>query len=267
MNHTSTSAAHSTQSTTLEWQGRPQQRGRSRPVPRASARRESEDAALASALAANEPVGGGLDVPSCLDSAGASIRHYASGAAIFYQGEAGAEVRYVRRGLVKLSVASASGRDAVVAILGPDNFFGESCLAGQQWWKGRADALADSVIMAIPRHSLPPLLHTQPAFAVRFLHHLVARGIRMEEDLLDQLLHSSERRLARTLLLLARGHGPDHVSRVVPRLSQETLADMVGTTRSRVNFFLNKFKKLGYIEYQGDRPMTVHRSLTSVLQD
>ncbi len=213
--------------------------------------------------------GPAFDVPAYLASAGAAktITAYAPGAAIFRQGEVGAHVFYIQRGLVKLSVVSPTGRDAVVALLGPGEFFGEGCLAGQPLRMGRAEALAPSQILAIAKDALPPLLARQPALAARFLAHMLGRHIRMEEDLLDQLFHTSEQRLARTLLLLARGPGPDHTPRPMPKLSQETLADMVGTTRSRVNFFLNKFKKLGFIDYHGDRPLTVHRSLGAVLQD
>jgi CRP-like cAMP-binding protein len=207
-------------------------------------------------------------VQAYLASAGLSkaIGHYERGDAVFSQGEAGTQVFYIQSGIVKLSVVSKMGREAVVAILGRGDFFGEGCLAGQRLRRGSACAIASSVILAIDKDSLVALLQRQPALSARFLSHLLTRNIRMEEDLLDQLFNTSEKRLARALLLLARDRGPGSPARVVPRISQNTLADMVGTTRSRVNFFLNKFKKRGFIAYDGERPMTVNSSLSAVLQ-
>ena len=173
---------------------------------------------------------------------------------------------YIQKGGVKLSVRSKTGREAVVAMLGPADFFGEGCLAGQSIRMGSATAITASTILLVDKRKMVGLLHRQRAMSDRFIAHMLARNIRIEEDLIDQLFNSSEKRLARTLLLLARYGKHDKPIRAVPRLSQETLAEMVGTTRSRVNFFLNKFKKLGFIEDKGE--FTINRSLLSVvLQD
>jgi len=269
MSQMSTATTHKEHAPTQPWQPGPHRPSAPRQWPSRLARTDVALADLVARRGTDDAAGPAFDVPDYLASAGTSktITPYARGAAIFRQGEAGADVFYIQSGLVKLSVMSTAGRDAVVALLGPGEFFGEGCLAGQRLRMGSAEALAPTVILAITTASLLPLLQRQPALAARFLSHMLARHIRMEEDLVDQLFHTSEQRLARTLLLLARGAGPDHPTRVVPKLSQETLAGMVGTTRSRVNFFLNKFKKRGFIDYHGDRPMTVHRSLTAVLQD
>ena len=269
MNQMSTATTQKEHAPTHAWQPGPQRPSPPRSWPSRLARPDAARADLTTRRDPDEAAGPAFDVPTYLASAGTSktITPYARGAAIFRQGEAGSDVFYVQSGLVKLSVVSPEGRDAVVALLGPGEFFGEGCLAEQPLRMGRAEALAPSMILAIGKDALLPLLQRQPALAARFLSHMLARHIRMEEDLLDQLFHTSEQRLARTLLLLARGPGPDHTPRPMPKLSQETLADMVGTTRSRVNFFLNKFKKRGFIDYHGDRPMTVYRSLTAVLQD
>ena len=269
MSQMSTSTTHKEHAPTQAWQPGPHRPSPPRSWPSRLARPDAARADLVTRRDTDDAAGPAFDVPAYLASAGTSktITSYARGAAIFRQGEAGADVFYIQSGLVKLSVVSTAGRDAVVALLGPGEFFGEGCLAGQRVRMGSAEALVPTVVLAITTASLLPLLQRQPALATRFLSHMLARHIRMEEDLLDQLFHTSEQRLARTLLLLARGPGPDHTPRPMPKLSQETLADMVGTTRSRVNFFLNKFKKRGFIDYHGDRPMTVHRSLSAVLQD
>jgi CRP-like cAMP-binding protein len=172
---------------------------------------------------------------------------------------------YIQSGNVKLSVLSKAGREAVVAMLGPGDFFGEGCLAGQRVRMGSATATAASAILQVRRERMARLLHKQHAMSDRFISHMLARNIRIEEDLIDQLFNSSEKRLARTLLLLARYGKHETPSRAVPKISQETLAEMIGTTRSRVNFFLNKFKKLGFIEYSGDLPLTINHSLLSVV--
>ena len=172
---------------------------------------------------------------------------------------------YIQGGGVKLSVVSQAGREAVVAILGPGDFFGEGCLAGQPLRMGSATTLAPSAILFVPKAAMVRLLHRQRALSDRFIAHMLARNIRIEEDLIDQLFNSSEKRLARALLLLARYGMPEKPARVVPRISQETLAEMVGTTRSRVNFFLNKFKKLGFIDYDGETPLEINSSLLSVV--
>jgi CRP-like cAMP-binding protein len=172
---------------------------------------------------------------------------------------------YIQTGGVKLSVLSKTGREAVVAMLGPGDFFGEGCLAGQPIRMGSATAITPTTIRRVGKAKMIGLLHRQHAMSDRFITHMLARNIRIEEDLIDQLFNSSEKRLARTLLLLARYGKQDKPARAVPRISQETLADMVGTTRSRVNFFLNKFKKLGFIEYDGDLPLKINSSLLSVV--
>jgi CRP/FNR family cyclic AMP-dependent transcriptional regulator len=162
-------------------------------------------------------------------------------------------------------VLSKTSREAVVAMLGPGDFFGEGCLAGQPVRKGSATAMTPSTILLVGKDKMIGLLHKQHAMSDRFIAHMLARNIRIEEDLIDQLFSSSEKRLARTLLLLARYGKQDKPVRVVPKMSQETLAEMIGTTRSRVNYFLNKFKKLGFIEYNGDLPLKINRSLLSVV--
>jgi CRP-like cAMP-binding protein len=172
---------------------------------------------------------------------------------------------YIQAGAVKLSVLSKTGREAVVAMLGAGEFFGEGCLAGQPVRMGSATATTSSEILLVEKGAMIRLLHRQHAMSDRFISHMLARNIRIEEDLIDQLFNSSEKRLARTLLLLARYGRQDKPSRMVPKISQETLAEMIGTTRSRVNFFLNKFKKLGFIEYDGEAPLKINNSLLSVV--
>jgi len=202
-----------------------------------------------------------------LDSAGVAktVVQYGRGEAIFAQGDTCEHVMYIKAGGVKLSVLSKTGREAVVAMLGPGDFFGEGCLAGQQLRMGSATAITPSAILLVRKGKMVQLLHRQHAMSDRFISHMLARNIRIEEDLIDQLFNSSEKRLARTLLLLARYGKQSKPVRVVSKISQETLAEMVGTTRSRVNFFLNKFKKLGFIEYEGELPLTINSSLLSVV--
>jgi CRP/FNR family transcriptional regulator, cyclic AMP receptor protein len=202
-----------------------------------------------------------------LESAGVAKTNaqYRRGEAVFSQGDACEHVMYIQSGSVKLSVLSKTGREAVVAMLGPGDFFGEGCLAGQAVRMGSATAITPSTILLVGKEEMVGLLHKEHAMSDRFISHMLARNIRIEEDLIDQLFNSSEKRLARTLLLLARYGKQDKPARVVPRISQETLAEMVGTTRSRVNFFLNKFKKLGFIEYDGDLPLKINSSLLSVV--
>ena len=202
-----------------------------------------------------------------LDSAGVpkNVVQYRRGEAIYTQGDACDDVMYIQTGGVKLSVLSKNGREAVVAMLGPGDFFGEGCLAGQPVRIGTATALTPSTILLVAKDKMGRLLHKEHAMSDRFITHMVARNIRIEEDLIDQLFNSSEKRLARTLLLLARYGKQAKPVRVVPKISQETLAEMVGTTRSRVNFFLNKFKKLGFIEYDGELPLKINSSLLSVV--
>lgn len=207
-----------------------------------------------------------FELRTFLDSAGVARRivKYARSAVIFSQGDPAADMFYMQQGSVKLSVLSRTGKEAVVAILGAGDFFGEGCLAGQSRRMGTASALAASTVLAIEKPQMLEMLHTQPTLAARFLSHMLTRNIRIEEDLVDQLFNSSEKRLARALLLLARYGKEDQPLRVT--LSQETLAEMVGRTRSRVNFFMNKFRDLGFIEYNGDIKVNA-ALLTVVLHD
>src|ERR1700682_5535291 len=202
-----------------------------------------------------------------LDSAGISkkIVEYGRGETIFTQGDPCEDVMYIQTGGVKLSVLSKTGREAVVAMIGPGDFFGEGCLAGQPIRMGSATAITPSTILFVAKEKMVRLLHRQHAMSDRFISHMLSRNIRIEEDLIDQLFNSSEKRLGRTLLLLARYGKQDKPTRVVPKISQQTLADTIGTTRSRVNFFLNKFKRLGFIEYNGENPLTINNSLLSVV--
>jgi CRP-like cAMP-binding protein len=173
---------------------------------------------------------------------------------------------YVEKGAVRLSVLSHAGKEAVVAVLDEGHFFGEGCLAGQLQRMASATAMSPCTIVAVEKPEMVRHLQARPAFADRFLTHMLTRNIRIEEDLIDQLFNSSEKRLARTLLLLARYGEPGASHRALPRVSQELLAEMVGTTRSRVNFFMNKFRKLGFIDYNGG--LKIHNSLlTVVLRD
>ena len=207
----------------------------------------------------------GFDVEAFLKSAGVSPRtvRFATGAVVFAQGAQANSVLYVQEGGVKLSVLSSVGKEAVVAMLGPGDFLGEGCLAGQALRMGTAKAVMRTALLRIPKREMVRMLHEHSEFSDRFIAHMLTRNIRIEEDLVDQLFNSSEKRLARTLLLLARYGKEDMTPRVLPKLSQETLAEMVGTTRSRVNFFMNKFRKLGLIEYNGG--LKVNSSLLSIV--
>jgi CRP/FNR family cyclic AMP-dependent transcriptional regulator len=202
-----------------------------------------------------------------LDSAGLpkAVVDYGRDETVFTQGDICEDVFYIQAGGVKLSVLSKTGKEAVVAMLGPGDFFGEGCLAGQFVRMGSATAITPSTILLVPRKRMEQLLRKQHEMSDRFIAHMLARNIRIEQDLVDQLFNSSEKRLARTLLLLARYGKQDKPIRSVPKISQETLAEIVGTTRSRVNFFLNKFKKLGFIEYDGELPIKINNSLLSVV--
>jgi CRP/FNR family transcriptional regulator, cyclic AMP receptor protein len=204
-----------------------------------------------------------------LDSAGLSKRivEYGRAEAIFSQGDRCESVMYIQRGGVKLSVLSKTGREAVVAMLGPGDFFGEGCLAGQRVRIGSATAITPSTVLVIAKKHMVKVLHQQHELSDRFIAHVLSRNVRIEQDLIDQLFNSSEKRLARALLLLAR-YGKQATPRhVVAKISQETLSEMVGTTRSRVNFFMNKFKRLGFIEYSGDlnAGVQINSSLLSVV--
>ncbi|HXG54010.1 MAG TPA: Crp/Fnr family transcriptional regulator [Vicinamibacterales bacterium] len=204
-----------------------------------------------------------FNVETYLEAGGTpTVSSYKRGADIFTQGEACHDIRYIQKGGVKLSVLSSVGKEAVVAMLGPGDFLGEGCLAGQTVRIATATATMPTRVLVIDKGAMVALLHTQPDFSDRFLTHMLARNIRIEADLVDQLFNSSEKRLARTLLLLARyGQADDH--RTLPKISQETLAEMIGATRPRVNFFMNKFRKLGFIEYNGG--LKVNSSLLSVV--
>jgi len=170
---------------------------------------------------------------------------------------------YIQEGGVKLTVVNESGKEAVVAILGPGDFFGEGCIAGQSICMATATAIAPTSVLVIEKDEMIRVLHGEHEFSDRFIAHMLARNIRVEEDLVDQLFNSSEKRLARTLLLLARYGGSDQPQKVLPKVSQEMLAEMIGTTRPRVNFFMNKFRKLGFIKYNGE--IRVNNSLLSVV--
>ncbi|OFW03788.1 MAG: Crp/Fnr family transcriptional regulator [Acidobacteria bacterium RIFCSPLOWO2_02_FULL_68_18] len=205
-----------------------------------------------------------FDLQAFLDSAGVArtICKYERSAVIFSQGDAAADVFYIQNGSVKLSVLSRTGKEAVVAVLGQGDFFGEGCLAAQPRRMATASAMSTSTVLVIEKPQMLEVLHTQTALAERFLAHMLARNIRVEEDLVDQLFNSSEKRLARVLLLLAR-YGKADRPLPIPKMSQETLAEIVGTTRSRVNVFMNKFRDLGFIEYNGD--IKVNSSLLTVV--
>ncbi len=209
-----------------------------------------------------------FELKKFLDSAGIKrrITKFARSAVVFSQGDPATDVFYVQLGSIKLSVLSRTGKEAVVAILGPGDFFGEGCLAGQPRRMATASVLSASTVLVIEKPQMLEMLHKEPDLADRFLTHMLARNIRIEEDLIDQLFNSSEKRLARALLLLAR-YGKEDQPLPLPKLSQETFAEIVGTTRSRVNFFMNKFRDLGFIEYNGGDIKVNSSLLTVVLHD
>jgi CRP/FNR family transcriptional regulator, cyclic AMP receptor protein len=200
-----------------------------------------------------------------LDSAGVSrkVMEYGRGESIYSQGEAASSVMYIQKGGVKLSVVNGSGKEAVVAMFGPSDFFGEGCMAGQTVRMGTTTAVTPTTLLVIQKEELLRVLHAEHTLSDHFISYMLAHNIRVEEDLIDQLFNSSEKRLARTLLLLARYGEQDQPERVLAKVSQETLASMVGTTRSRINFFMNKFRKLGFIEYNGT--IKVNKSLLTVV--
>jgi len=206
----------------------------------------------------------GFDVEAFLESTGPArkVVKYRRGEIVFSQGEPSKDVRYVQRGAVKVSVLSRIGKEAIVAMLAPGDFFGEGALAGQTVRIETATAMTPSSVLIIEKEAMVRLLHEEPQFSNRFLTHMLARNLRIEADLVDQLFNSSEKRLARTLLLLARYGQPNPYQRL-PKISQETLAEMIGATRARVNFFMNKFRKLGLIEYNGG--LKINSSLLSVV--
>jgi CRP/FNR family transcriptional regulator, cyclic AMP receptor protein len=169
----------------------------------------------------------------------------------YSQGDSATDVLYVQKGTIKLSLVNKVGKEAVVAMVGPGDFFGEGCLAGQNVRMGTATAIAPTTLFVIEQKEMVRVLHTEHAFSDRFLACVLSRNIRIEEDLVDQLFNSTEKRLARTLLLLTRCGKQPHPEKMLPKVSQEVLAEMIGTTRSRVNFFMAKFRKLGFIRYDG----------------
>jgi CRP-like cAMP-binding protein len=194
---------------------------------------------------------------------GRSIAKYRKGQIVFSQGEPADAVFYVQKGKVKLTVVSEQGKEAVIAILGADEFFGEGCLAGQPQRISTVTVMTDAVVMRLEKAAIIRVLHQEPAFSEMFIAHLLGRSIRVEADLVDQLFNSSEKRLARLLLLLANFGKEGIPEPVIPKISQETLAEMIGTTRSRVSFFMNKFRNLGFIDYNGG--IEVHSSLLNVV--
>ena len=194
---------------------------------------------------------------------GRSIGEYRKEEIVFSQGDPADAVFYIQSGKVKLTVVSEQGKEAVVAMLGTNVFFGEGCLAGQAQRIATAATMTDSVIVRLEKAAIVRVIHREPEFSGIFIAHLLARAIRIEADLLDQLFNSSEKRLARLLLLLANFGKEEKPEPILAKISQETLADMIGTTRSRVSFFMNKFRKLGLIDYNGS--IEVHSSLLNVV--
>ena len=194
---------------------------------------------------------------------GRSISKYGKDRTVFAQGEPADAVFFVQKGKVKVTVVSEQGKEAVVAILGTNDFFGEGCLAGQAQRISTVAAMTDSTIVRLDKAAIVRVLHEEPAFSEMFISHLLGRAIRVEADLVDQLFNSSEKRLARLLLLLANFGKEAKPELVIAKISQETLAEMIGTTRSRVSFFMNKFRKLGFINYNGG--IEVHSSLLNVV--
>jgi CRP/FNR family transcriptional regulator, cyclic AMP receptor protein len=195
--------------------------------------------------------------------AGRAIRRHPKGEVIFSQADPANALFYIRKGKVKLTVISSRGKQAVIAILGVGDFFGEGCLAGQLIRMSSAAALVECSLMQLEKAAALAVIHEEPAFSGLFLQYVLSRNIRIEEDLVDQLFNSSEKRLARALLLLAHFGKPGKPEPVIPPMSQETLAQIVGTTRSRVSFFMNRFRKRGFIDYKNG--LEVHNSLLKVL--
>jgi len=197
------------------------------------------------------------------ENVGRTITKYRKGEEIFSQGDDADAVFYILLGKVKMSVISEQGKEAIVAILGPDEFCGEACLTGQAQRLATASSMTECEIMRVEKAVMLRVLHEQPTFSDLFVAHLLARTIRVEEDLVDQLFNSTEKRLARTLLLLANFGKESKPEPVIAKVSQETLAEMIGTTRSRVSFFMNKFRRLGFIGYNGH--LEVHASLLNMV--
>jgi CRP-like cAMP-binding protein len=206
-----------------------------------------------------------FDAQSFLDSAGLGrkVGKFRRKETVFAQGDPAQNVMYIQEGGVKLTVVNETGKEAVVAVLGPGDFFGEGCLTGRSICKVTATTIASTTVLVIEKNEMIRVLHEEHEFSDRFITYMLARNARVEEDLIDQLFNSSEKRLARTLLLLARYGAQGQPQKVLPKVSQGMLAEMIGTTRSRVNFFMNKFRKLGFIQYNGE--IHVNNSLLSVV--
>jgi CRP-like cAMP-binding protein len=206
-----------------------------------------------------------FDLKAFLTQAGSgrTSTQYRAGVSIFAQGDTADAIFYVQEGKVKINVVSKQGKEAVIALLKDGDFFGEGCLAGQQVRMAAAAAISDCSVMKINKAVVQKMLHEEPTFADLFLSHLLTRNIKFEEDLVDQLFNSSEKRLARVLLILANFGTEGVPQTLIPKISQETLAGIVGTTRSRINFFMNRFRKLGFIEYNGG--LKIHSSLINVV--
>jgi CRP/FNR family transcriptional regulator, cyclic AMP receptor protein len=206
-----------------------------------------------------------FDAQVFLESVGVSrkVADFRKNQTIFSQGDLANSVIYIQTGSVKLTVVNESGKEAVVAIFGAGDFFGEGGMAGQAVRMGTASAIVPTTVLMIEKDEMMRVLHAEHELSDRFINHMLARNIRVEADLVDQLFNSTEKRLARTLLLLARYGEEGQLERVLQKVSQETLAEMIGTTRTRVNLFMNKFRKLGFIEYNGE--IKVNKSLLSVV--
>jgi len=206
-----------------------------------------------------------FDVEDFLNSAGVArtMMNFGRKETLFSQGDPCNNIMYIQKGGVKISVVSKGGKEAVVGILGPGDFIGEGGMAGQPVRMATATAVAPVSALVIENKEMFRVLHSETTFSDRFITYMLHRNVRIEEDLIDQLFNSSEKRLARTLLLLARYGKQDKPQRVLPKIPQETLAEMIGTTRSRVNFFMNKFRKMGFIKYNGG--LQINASLLSVV--
>jgi CRP/FNR family transcriptional regulator, cyclic AMP receptor protein len=208
---------------------------------------------------------GAFDAQAFLNSAGVSrkVKGFRKNEIIFRQGDPSNNVLYIQKGTVKITVVNEVGKEAVVAVLGPGDFLGEGCLSGLPFHLGTATAITPTTALAIEKKEMIRVLHTEHALSDRFISYMLVRNIQIEEDLTDQLFNSSEKRLARTLLLLARYGKQGEGQKMLPKVTQVMLAEMIGTTRSRVNFFMNKFRKLGFIQYNGE--LQVNNSLLNVV--
>ena len=206
-----------------------------------------------------------FNLQTFLNSSGVAreVKDFRRKEVIFTQGESAKDVIYIQKGGVRISVLNETGKEAVVAVLGPEDFFGEGCLAGQSVRMGTATAIIPTTALVIEKNEMIRVLHTERTFADCFISYMLARNIRIEEDLVDQLFNSSEKRLARALVLLGRNGQHDQAYGKLPKISQKTLAEMIGTTRTRVNYFMNKFRQLGFIKYNGG--LLVNNSLLTVI--